>query len=64
MKKGSKALRCHECGAICGYSVPNGKFHYGIEEVEFHMRPGCAWTVKGFRQFNFCALHNTIKDKE
>lgn len=60
MKKGSKALRCHECGKICGYTVPTGKFHHGIEEVKFQMKPGCAWTVKGFHQINLCADHNKL----
>lgn len=57
MKAGSKALRCHVCNKIVGYKVPTGRYHHGIEEVEFKMRPGCIWTVKGFRQINLCEKH-------
>ena len=59
MKKGSQAIKCSVCGKICGYRVPTGKYHHGIEEVEFKMKPGCTWTVKCFRQVNLCERHST-----
>lgn len=54
MKKGSKACKCILCNKIVGYKVPTGKFHHGLEEVEFKMKPGCVWAVKCFRQMYYC----------
>ena len=52
--RGSKALKCWECGKIVGWTVPTGRYHHGIQEVKFQMREGCILHMKGLRQYNYC----------
>ena len=61
MKKGSKAIRCYECGQVVGWEIPTGEYAYGIPKVTVQMKSNGREVWKGGSLYYFCY---TCKPKE